>query len=525
MHLSQFLLRWLFIDKLLHDRAEIQSIPYTPHMPSTIDSYDQFNHRMSHSMDNNPSEHNYQQNIHPSYPSSHHGANAQFNEHVQSLRDIDEEWKIKALHGIALYPPGMSRLLALDSLRLEIVHDIAKSIYEADELLQLVDTDSRDDHPTKSSNQRGIGEGDGKILSAFNPDERKILSQDSQIQTDFEKTKSTISEDKDKTTGASIQTKGDDPMGQNMGLEMMTPTVDHLQGTRTEKNQQIGIGRNRQDRSATPLLVEKVRHAKALLQEITEYLPQLISISLHSSPSLKHPSLRHLDPLKILRILLINRCIKDPHLGIKVCWLLEAELGRAWKTLFEHRQQTGRRLVVILPADKAAVLAKIGVEKRLTFDFLQDVETATAFGFYDDVESRMGDAWSQPTSDPYTHHTEMQGNTGERQGYSEIPRFPRLPESLSVRRCRHFGDTMYFVDRMTKISLTLKTVPHSHRSSVLSSNLEDLNRRLRRRMISRGFITLDEEDHREPHDWPTIDDITVDMAQYSIHFPLEPKVL
>jgi hypothetical protein len=178
-------------------------------------------------------------------------------------------------------------------------------------------------------------------------------------------------------------------------------------------------------------------------------------------------------------------------------------------------------LIVVLPAEKAAVIAKIGVEKRHAFDFLQDVESATAFGSYDDDEdTSIGEFWSQPMIDPHTHHMAGQGTTGD-----GIRNVPRLPASLSVRRCRHFGDTMHFIDRMTRISLNLRTIPHLHRRSALLRSLADLNRRLRRRMVSNGMITLDEEDQREPHDWPTLEDLTVDMMKYSIHFPLDPKVM
>lgn len=52
-----------------------------------------------------------------------------------------------------------------------------------------------------------------------------------------------------------------------------------------------------------------------------------------------------------------------------------------------------------------------------------------------------------------------------------------------------------------------------------------MNRRLRRRMVTRGNVSLDVEDNREPDDWPHISDVSVDMLKYSVHFPLEPKKL
>ena len=55
--------------------------------------------------------------------------------------------------------------------------------------------------------------------------------------------------------------------------------------------------------------------------------------------------------------------------------------------------------------------------------------------------------------------------------------------------------------------------------------LAEMNRRLRRRMVTRGNVSLDVEDNREPDDWPHISDVTVDTLKYSVHFPLEPKKL
>jgi Phosphatidylinositol kinase and protein kinases of the PI-3 kinase family len=64
--------------------------------------------------------------------------------------------------------------------------------------------------------------------------------------------------------------------------------------------------------------------------------------------------------------------------------------------------------------------------------------------------------------------------------------------------------------------------PEHHRKSYLMDRLEELNRRLRRRMITKGNVSLDVEDNRGPHDWPTLGDLSPDCMKYSIHFPLEP---
>jgi hypothetical protein len=55
-------------------------------------------------------------------------------------------------------------------------------------------------------------------------------------------------------------------------------------------------------------------------------------------------------------------------------------------------------------------------------------------------------------------------------------------------------------------------------------SLHETNRRLRRRMVTRGDVSLDVEDNRGPRDWPHISDVTTDMLKYSVHLPLEPSV-
>lgn len=58
----------------------------------------------------------------------------------------------------------------------------------------------------------------------------------------------------------------------------------------------------------------------------------------------------------------------------------------------------------------------------------------------------------------------------------------------------------------------------------LQDSLNEMNRRLRRRMATRGEISLDVEDNLGPYDWPEMKDLTLDMLRYSIHFPLLPNV-
>lgn len=143
-------------------------------------------------------------------------------------------------------------------------------------------------------------------------------------------------------------------------------------------------------------------------KQIRDFLPQLVSAVLRS-PLPPQPNL--VDPVRQLRQLILAKCQQDPGWGIELCWLLETEVGRNWKSMFEHLQQPGKRLIIAFPADKAVALAKIGAEKGEAFDLLQDVEQVTAYG-----------------SD-------------------------NLPSSISLLRCSHYGDTMHFIDRLTQISL------------------------------------------------------------------------
>jgi hypothetical protein len=53
--------------------------------------------------------------------------------------------------------------------------------------------------------------------------------------------------------------------------------------------------------------------------------------------------------------------------------------------------------------------------------------------------------------------------------------------------------------------------------------LQELNRRIRRRMITRGDVSLDVEDHRGPYDWPLINDMSLNVIEHSFHLPLVPQ--
>lgn len=409
VYVTRFLLRWLYLNNILRDRVDIQSLPQQPV--------------------------------------------------VQPSGSIEDEvgWRRHCLQGILSYPPGStSRLLAIESHRLEIIHDLAHQLHTADEIIQSHHLNSNEE---EEEDDDPFYDADLEIIQAF-----------------------------EKATTAGLLSDTDGNEDDSDAVLVISPNNDDSDNNNEEKNR-------------VDVKEEEVLEAKKLHLEAREYLPQLVSAVLHS-PSLKLQTSNNMmvDPCEVLKKLILTRCIRDPSLGIDLCWLLEAEVGRAWKTLLEHRQQTGKRLIVVLPAEKAAVIAQIGRDKRAAFEFLQDVEQATAYGYM-----------------PPTHSLPIIA--------SEYYSTPKLPASLSYRRCSHFGDTMHFMDCMTQLSLDLQLVPTLERKSFLHSSLQDLNRRLRRRMMTKGTVSLDVQDNSSPGggDFPRYQDLTLDLLHYSVHFPLEPK--
>jgi phosphatidylinositol 4-kinase A len=285
-----------------------------------------------------------------------------------------------------------------------------------------------------------------------------------------------------------------------------------------------------------PPTEEEMARARKTLRQSRDLLPQLVSAVLKSphnaADTISHHQQHHdststttvsNNPIQRFRQIILSRCLEDPSWGIELCWLLEAEVGRAWKTLFEHRQQTGRRLIVVLPAEKAAVLAKIGMEKREAFDLLQDAEQATAYGYTNDQHY-----YNDNAHDTAATRAMVEYGSGSSPSIPPPPPPPpprgRLPSSLSLRRCSHFGDAMHFIDRLTQISLDLRFIPTQERTAHLHERLEEMNRRIRRRMVTKGDVSLDVQDGRGPHDWPQIHDLRLDMLKYSVHFPLVSQV-
>ena len=398
---TNFLMRWLFLCNLVRDVAEIQTLPYHPQpAPPPIE---QIQHQIS------------------TVPVS-----------------CEEEWRDSCLRGILSYPPGSQRLFVMDALRLQLVQMLSNSLYHADIILRRY--------------QRGrlVANEDKYILGELGGED-PYLDADMEILKTFEQATSLEQDDRDPAEDNSHNESPD---------ERQTVLVISNNGTIDTDS------RTFESSKVDPALAEplpspgEIEDAQRTIRHVREFLPQLVSVVLKSPPAFD-PSL--VDPVQKLRRLIIQRCIDDANWGIDMCWLLEAEVGRAWKTLFEHRQQTGKRLIVVLPADKAAVLAKIGTEKREAFDLLQDAEQATAYGYTISMDEQLFYQYGHPE----IHHPPPRSGKQHPMDPTEAPQ-PRLPSSISLRRCSHFGDTMHFIDRLTRISLDLRHVPtiHRHVSSI-----------------------------------------------------------
>jgi len=381
-----------------------------------------------------------------------------------------------------MYQPGPGRLRALDFMRLSCISSLMKDLEEADSVVR------RFNVLRHHANLEHLADGINVVDDSVDADLEAISSWQN-VSGAILMGAGGASEDALMTSG---EGKASEPL---------------LNGTTTSKtNRLANKNNNERASSASTTLVlteeetEKLNQAQALILEAREYLPQLIAALLHSTSALTPVA----DPKREFRGMLLRRCLDDPNMGIELCWLLEAEVGRAWKTLFEHKDRTGRRLILVLPNDKARAVAKIGSEKRYAFDLLQDAEMATAFGYV-------------PTANEY-YHQQGVGNRFE-------PRTTQLPASVSELRCNYFGDCMHFVDRLTQISLDLRMVPVLQRKAHMEDRLRDINRRIRRRMLTNGLTSLDVDDGLGPDDFPQISDIKMDMLRHSVHFPLEPKIV
>lgn len=579
VHATKFLLRWLYLNNLIHDRAEIQSLPYLH--PSQIDMNMNMNHHHPHNQPPPDPPHPSQHNPHENHQNTNLAPQPQPQPQNPIKNDI--EWKRKALRKIALYPPGTSRLLALDSLRLEIVHELAKELHDADGIIQdynrkyrrckLSQAQAQGQARDTNTDTSSIGNGNSNIDIDFsdNDDDTSSYSEkmDSKFNLDgnYEKSNHQVDDDGDGDEGDVLNLDSeqesesdldsssdlDDNNNNNNIMDESTSIINEFEKATSSKiidnptlQYPSSIPTSTTTSTKTAILDPILKQALELQRETRDYLPQFVSAILHSPPSLTttynhnhhhhhhqnqhnyhhHQQQHNTNPISTLRNLLMNRCVRDPNLGIELCWLLEAEVGRAWKSLFEHRQQNGR-IILIYPADKAAVIAKIGIEKRSAFDLLQDVECATAFGYVNDhvIDYNNGGEGSDYYYHHHNHHGyDNIGSTSTSSISDPIFNTPRLPASLSMKRCSHFGDTMNFIDHLTQISLKLRHLPICRRDQHLKESLEELNRRLRRRMITEGNVSLDVEDNLGPYDWPSVGDVSLKSLKYSVHLPLEPIV-
>jgi len=478
------------LSNLVRDIAEIQILPYNPTVPQSPQVTPANTH------DNNNHEYNHNAGYAPPTSSSLPSLS------TATRVSCEDEWRDQCLRGILSYPPGTQRLLIMDAMRAELVERLSWSLNEADQTLDHYEIcrHRRENYDNREGENNTLDESSGML---------PLSGLESHISFKEEFKDNDNNDKEDPYTDVKVRIKDVD----KEDSEDILPAF-----TSTSRDEEIetdfiveGVDDEREGNDVPEPSAEEIEDAQNTIRVVRDYLPQLVSIVLKSPPAFD-PKL--VNPVEKLRHLIIRRCVDDANWGVDMCWLLEAEVGRAWKSLFEHRQQTGRRLIIVLPAEKAAVLATIGSGKREAFDLLQDAEQATAFGYtipFDD---------SLFYRDPHQKHHYYHANP--RLLDQAAPK-TKLPSSLSLRRCSHFGDTMHFVDRLTKISLDMRGVPVVHRNAYLQDSLKEINRRIRRRMITRGDVSLDVEDHRGPDDWPLISDVTSDMLMYSVHLPVDPK--
>ena len=414
---TNFLMRWLFLCNLVRDVAEIQLLPYNPQPPPPIQ---------------------------------------QIQQTADTLVNSEEEWRDNCLRGILSYPPGTQRLLVMDALRGELVQKLSQSLDEADHTLKRCQSARR-----KANHEKHLLRvGDNNASDGEDP----YLDADMEIIKAFEQATLMDGANDGKDDGAEHLSQDHREallvIGNDGSIDTNADAESSSDDASTSATTRILV---EDEELEPPPSRDQVEDAQRTIRHVRDYLPQLVSVVLKSPPAFD-PNL--VDPMSKLRKLIVQRCLEDANWGIDMCWLLEAEVGRAWKTLFEHRQQTGKRLIVVLPAEKAAVLAKIGTEKREAFDLLQDAEQATAYGYTVsfDEESRNHRHLQETTRHPGTHQPHSHYTQQHYRDESPEEDAPaRLPSSLSLRRCSHFGDTMHFIDRLTQTSLDLRHIPTIHR--------------------------------------------------------------
>ena len=509
-------------------------------------------------------------------------------------------YREQVIQALTSIPPGShDRLYKLEELRMDVVNEFATQLALAEEVVRRQQKKERriDVHGLEQfGQQQQKDEGQQNVQQQT---ERKMevhgLEQWGMISSGANGDNPSPVNDKDDEGGTTIYDEFAQYIAkQRKQLDQTTININTGSGEYEWQQQQQQhhqhqqqYNNNHDDRSsphtaATNIHKDMIKQhlpsindARQLLIEARNYLPQLVSTVLHSPPSLLPPPLinhhqqhhqhqhqYHHDAISVLRSLLITQCTNNPSMGIELCWLLEAEVGRKWKALFEHRQLTGRRLILIVQSDIALVIAAIGAEKASAFNLLQDVEMATAFGIPRWYETIMDSSGSSSMDDTTLDH-HQQHHHHDRPSASSLPQQPDTSNtnqnqlSISDLRCRHFGDSMHFIDYLTRISLELRCIyPISHRQSYLHSRLYEINRRLNRRMITRGLVSIDVEvdefeesmyyNNQQQHNYqqhypygrvggsynnhhhPTSplqwseEDVQEDMIRHSVTFPMVP---
>jgi len=530
VQVTNFLLRWLFLCRLVDDRAEVQTWPYRrpgyyehPPPPQPQDHAQPLQHpqhpQHQHEHDQNAPPHEPQHQQPPRPPPN-------------AIHDDDVDmpaYRESVIRSLTSYPPGSSeRLQRLEELRLETVREFARRLARADEVIRRgasgggLDPNENEavvDGRGEMSHRGGTGECD---VTDMHDD--LLFDVDEMIQDDFRRfmRREHAHETSRQEKHSHLWKRWHFLRGHHDEIEDGHATMSSEPGIEASRHNPL-------QGMSTDQIQTSVSSARQLLTEARDFLPQLVSTVLHSPPALLPESPSAPDPISSLRSLLVHRCVTTPSLGIELCWLLEAEVGRKWKALFEHRQQTGKRLILIVQADIAAAIATIGAERASAFNLLQDAEMATAFG----TER------TRPHEDQQRHpHGLDRDPHSPSAAMGEEDFSPRPPRSVSDLRCRHFGDSMHFVDRLTQISLDLRHVPPVHRQDHLRLRLAELNGRLCRRMVTRGRISIDVDDpslqdgqhHQQQHQYGhasaprwSEEDIREDMIPHSVHFPMEPQ--
>lgn len=341
-------------------------------------------------------------------PSARPFATSEFHRAFPSFRPATErEWQMKCRRDIAMYPPGISRLLALDTIRTGLVQRLLAKLRSADKVIadgrshtippalssysqsqslgsqQLYQGEMSDDvcsvpipndrmrmdcsnaQHADSFNQsvqtrqnigeamgaqgngeyaeRGFGRNSGKrVFDGFPVDGSGTADVFDEINKLRAADDKIVPSNIGAHSSSSLLSSQDNTVNATRNLEhdQAIDTEEIMRSRALAENAAAAALRDaiatQQKRTAQELL-----EARLLRREIRDFLPQLVSTVLHSPPALTS----NLDPLFALRNLLVTNCIQNPDMGIELCWLLEAEVGRSWKALFEHRQQTVRVII------------------------------------------------------------------------------------------------------------------------------------------------------------------------------------